>query len=204
MTLTKAQQFLTGRVALLVSVFGAALALIAGLHSMPLWRLPFALFLWVWLGLLFLEKKNSLWLLLHRARLFCIFYLLLAGASALIDQIGLLSHLWFYPSSGVLQVLLNNLLLYPLAGLALIETSSLFHEQNSIMRISLTGIILAFFLCALPDAAAPHWLYLAGPLSLFLNYLFFGIPVFLWLCSLIFVLLPLSLWRGIIADGCAG
>ena len=203
MTLTKAQRFLAGRVAILVSALGAALALIAGLHGVQYWRLPFALFLWVWLGLLFLEKKNSLWLLLHRARLFCIFYLLLAGASALIDQIGLLSHLWFYPSSGVLQILLNNLLLYPLAGLAIIDVSSLFHEQHLAMRISLMWIILAFFLFALPDAAAPEWLYLAGPLALSLNYPFFGIPVFLWLCSLIFVLLPVSLWRGIIVGGCA-
>lgn len=204
MTLTKTQQFLAGRVVLLVSAFGTMLALIAGFENVPFWRLPFAFFLFLWLGLFHLEKKNSLWILLHHPRSFCVLYLLLAGTSLLIDQTGLLLHLWFYPSSGVLQVILNNLLLYPLAGLALIEVALLFHEQRLVVRLCLMETALVLFLFALPDAAAPHWLYLVGPLALFLNHLFFGAPVFLWLASLVLVLLPLSLWRGIMKGSGAG
>lgn len=193
MKLTKAQQFLAGRVALLVSAFGTVLALVAGLHGVPFWRLPFVLLFSIWLGLLHLEEKNSLWLLINRPRIFCIFYLLLAGASVLIDQMGLLSHLWFYSSSGVIQVFLNNFLLYPLAGLALIEVSSLFHEQRLALRISLTGIIFALFLFTLPDAAAPQWLYLTGPLAGLLNSFVFNVPIFLWVGSVACALLAISI-----------
>lgn len=121
MHLTKEQKFLYTRVAILAASVGWLGFAFAGLKGFPFWYGGFVLCFWVAFGLINYHQKTSLWLLVHKRVPFLLFYGALAGSLVILDQFGLRFGLWFYPLYQGWWFLWVYLVLYPFAGLAVLE-----------------------------------------------------------------------------------
>ncbi|MDO8620619.1 MAG: hypothetical protein Q7R64_04715 [bacterium] len=121
MKLTREQRFLYTRITILIAnVLWLAFAF-AGLKGFSFWYGGFVLFFWLAFGLLNYTYKSSVWLIHKKVWLFLILYLALAGISYVADQFGVNNHLWFYPLYRGAGMLWVWLVLYPFAGLAVLE-----------------------------------------------------------------------------------
>jgi hypothetical protein len=121
MTLSKEKKFLYGRITILLASVGWIAFAFAGLKGFPFWYGGFVLCFWVAFGLINYQQKTSLWLFAHRRVPFLLFFGALAGSLLILDQFGLQNNLWFYPFYRGWWFFWVYLVLYPFAGLALLE-----------------------------------------------------------------------------------
>lgn len=121
MKLTKEQKFLYTRIAILVASAGWIASAFAGLKGFPFWYGGFVVFFWIAFGFINYQQKTSLWLLVHKRIPFLLFYAALAASLFILNQFGLHFELWFYPLYRGWWFLFVYLVLYPCAGLAVLE-----------------------------------------------------------------------------------
>ncbi|MSU55948.1 MAG: hypothetical protein EXS51_01370 [Candidatus Taylorbacteria bacterium] len=118
---TREQRFLYTRIAILIAnVLWLAFAF-AGFKGFPFWYGGFVFFFWIAFGLLNYTYKSSVWLIHKKVWLFLLLYLALVGTSYFVDRFGLNHHLWFYPFYRGAGMLWVWFVLYPFAGLAVLE-----------------------------------------------------------------------------------
>lgn len=196
MQITREQAFLHNRIAILVSGAAVVAFLFAGLQGFAYWFVGFVLALWLGLALWSYTENSSLWLAVHKRNLFLRFYAALVLSFFIIDQVGLQVHLWFSPLYHRWLELPVYFLLLPLGGLVLVEILNAFQRDARLPLLIMTGtLMVAISTVILPPMHIREWIYLGVPLSLFFNIIFFGIPIFAWVGSLLFAAVPLTLWR---------
>ncbi len=197
-SLTKEQAFLCNRIGILVCDAAAIAFLFAGLRGFDYWFGGFVLALWFGLGLFNYAEHSSLWLLMHKRNSFLRFYAALALSFFMIDQSGQMLHLWFSPLYNGWGALLVYLLFLPLGGLALVEVLHSFPRDARFSLLVAAGtLIVAAFIGFVPSTHLREWVYLGAPFFAFCNFIFFGLPVFAWLGSLLFAAVPLALYRAL-------
>ncbi len=190
------QKFLYNRVAILCCDAGAAAFFFAGAQGFAYWFGGFVLALWLGLGLFNYAEHSSLWLAQHKRAVFFRFYTALALSFFVIDQVGLQVHLWFSPLYHGWGMPVVYLLLFPLGGLVLVEALHSFPRDARLSLLIIAGTLLvALSTALLPATHLREWIYLGAPFSVFFNFIFFGLPVFVWVSSCVAAAVPLVLWR---------
>jgi len=198
MRLTKEQAFLYNRIVIIFCDIVAIALLFAGLRGFDYWFGGFIFALWIGLGLFNYAEHSSLWLLLHKHNLFLRFYAALVLSFFVIDQVGLQVHFWFSPLYHGWGALLAYLFFFPLGGLVLVEVLHSFPRDARLSLLIAAGTLAtAASIGFLPSTHLREWVYLGAPLSAFFNFIFFGLPVFVWLGSLLFAVVPLALSRAL-------